>query len=565
MSKSGNRTETDSSAKSSGRGSVKQSRRAVVLSALATGAVAGCLSGGSGQNAAETPTPYPTFSATPTDTPTPTATPEPEPLEGPFPESQKEIAQYREQRLADHYEKHDDPSPEDATRISSLQELNEYAKEDRVHVKMEPGTYEITPDNFANIIEPAGRAGSTFLDFSGEHSYWDLRDVTIETETRVLGQITEALPSGHTSIEEVRLSARDSILRGLEYENIHNDDWSVEEYTAESARVFNIQGAQNLIHDVSITSRGSWPYGYSSMLGKGGPSLAPIRKKGCIAGGGYKNLHVGMEGHCRTFGHALGFLDIRNLEFIDCVIEGEIRNTNEIYEEESGRAHEILKENDFKPVGGDSKIPRGVMISLVEGGMRTYGDTAVAKILNTTYEATRGIGLACTSGRTEVYIAGSRFRNNSRRNLNAAPNTTIRNCEAGFRYGPGLLLGAWCNHIRNVDAEVTLLPSETPASVRKQVYSVKGGDAPNPWPFVAAGISGTGHDVVLKQEAEDLGKPDAPIVVGFQKFAQEPARDITLTNRTDQPVILRESAENCTVKSRTPVEDRGSNNDVQPI
>jgi hypothetical protein len=71
--------------------------------------------------------------------------------------------------------------------------------------------------------------------------------------------------------------------------------------------------------------------------------------------------------------------------------------------------------------------------------------------------------------------------------------------------------------------------------------------------------------VVLKQDADDLGKPDAPIVVGYQKFAQEPARDITLTNRTDQPVILRESAENCTVTSRSPVEDRGSNNDVQPL
>jgi hypothetical protein len=71
--------------------------------------------------------------------------------------------------------------------------------------------------------------------------------------------------------------------------------------------------------------------------------------------------------------------------------------------------------------------------------------------------------------------------------------------------------------------------------------------------------------VVLKQDADDLGKPDAPVVVGYQKFAQEPARDITLTNRTDQPVILRESAQNCTVKSRSPVDDRGSNNDVQSL
>jgi hypothetical protein len=90
-------------------------------------------------------------------------------------------------------------------------------------------------------------------------------------------------------------------------------------------------------------------------------------------------------------------------------------------------------------------------------------------------------------------------------------------------------------------------------------------EASNPWSFVAAGVSGEGHEVVLKQEAENLRKPEAPIGVGVQKFAEKPPRDITLINRTVQPVILHDSAKNSTVKSKTPVEDRGKNNVISRL
>ena len=495
------------------------------------------------------------------------------------PETAEEIAEYKKMRLAQHYEKHGNPQPEDAIRIDSIRELSTYAEKDNVHVKMEPGTYRITTDNAPDLSGwvqgPHGHKRAMLLHFSGDNSYWDLRDVTIETETRVMGQFDAArgtgpyahLPEGIHTMDEVYLTGKDSILRGMDYENVHNDEWSVEESTAESMRVFNIEGERNLIHNVSITSRTSWPYGYSSWLGKGGPSYARIRKKGCIAGGGYKNLHVGMEAHARSYGHALGFRSIRNLEFIDCVIDGEIRNTNEIYEEKSGRAYELLKENDFKKAGQDFRLPRNTMISCQEGCFRTYGNNAVLKILGCRISGTRsGTGLAGTGNHTRIYIAGSGFRHFEHKGITPAPNTTIRTCAAGFRYSPAVMIGRYGHtSIKNVDAEVTLLPSETPDSVKQQMYSYQELPNANPWPFVAASISGKGHRVVLKQDAEDLGKPNAPIVVGFQKFAEEPARDITLINYTDQPVILRESAKNCIVKSKAPVEDRGKNNEVSRL
>jgi hypothetical protein len=571
MPEPGNREEGAVSADNDGGKKQTRSRRSVVLSALATGAVAGCITGGSNPtpNPTLTPTASPEATATPqaTETSERTQTPLQTPeasleLEPPFPETDQEIAQYREQRLAEHYEKHGNPQKDEPTRISSIQELAEYAREDDVHVKMEPGTYEITPDNYADIIDtmvgPRGARRATLLHFSGRNSYWDLRDVKIKTETLVIGQFNEALSKSTDTIDEVMLTARDSILRGLDYENVHNEDWSVGQSTAGSNRSFNIWGARNLIQDVSITSRTSYPYGYSSLLGKGAGSVVNIRKKGCIAGGGLKNTHVGMEAHARSFGHALGFLDFRDLEFIDCIVEGEIRSTNDILAETSGPMYE----NDFKMQDREYDIPSGVMISYQEDAFRSYGDLAVGKILGCTVNGTR-TGTALTGG--EVYIAGLTTKNTPRRGITGGSNFTIRNSSADFKYSPGLLIGSWNKHIQNVDAEVTLLPSQTDESITKQFYSYSKLPAANPWPFVAAGIAGEGHDVVLKPGAEDLGKPEAPVVVGTNKFAEDSAQNVTLVNRTNQPVILRSDAENCTVESRSPVDDRGSNNDVQRL
>jgi hypothetical protein len=428
---------------------------------------------------------------------------------------------------------------------------------------MEPGTYEITPDNFADIIDPVGSGGSRFFHFSGEHSYWDLRGVKINTETRVLGQITEALPNGHNAIEEVRLAASDSILRGLDYENVPSENFNIEESPLRGSTAFHIDGVRNLIHDVTITSRGSYPYGYSSILGKGGGGPVELIKKSCIAGGGYKNLHVGMVARPRSFGHALGFVDLRNLEFIDCVIDGEDpRNTNEIYEETSGPAYE----NDFKNKAGNP-ISKGVMISYHEGAFRTYGDFAQAKLLNVEVSGTRpGTGFGAAPEGDGVHIAGSTFRDCTRRGVEAPPESTIVNCAADFKYGPALRIGHWGGPQYDIDAEVTLLPSETDDDVKRQAYAASETTDGYPWPWIAAGVTGTNNRAEIKAAADDLGKPEAPIVVGQYKLADGmPAKNCTVVNRTAQPVVLRESSQNCTVKSKGPVRDRGSNNDVQSL
>jgi hypothetical protein len=208
------------------------------------------------------------------------------------------------------------------------------------------------------------------------------------------------------------------------------------------------------------------------------------------------------------------------------------------------------------------------MVSYVEDAFRTYGEDAVLKILGCTVNGARsGTAFGCSSGTAEAHIAGSSFENCPRKGIHASNNTTIRNTAADFKYSPAVNIGAWCiGSSQNVDASVTLLPSATDDSITKQFYSFSKLPEANQWPFVAAQIAGTGHEVELKAGADDLGKPDAPILMGKSKWTSDMgAKDITLVNRTDQPVILRSNSRNCTVTSKGPVDDRGSNNDVQSL
>ena len=176
------------------------------------------------------------------------------------PEPAEEIAEYRDMRLRQHYEKHGNPQPEDAIRIDSLSELVEYAKKDGVHVKMEPGTYEITVDNFADFISyhtgPRGQRRAAMLHFSGSNSYYDLRGVKITAETKIRGVYPGIvdIDDNRPPMEEIYITGTDIIIRGLDYENVKSEDWHPKDAPGSSMRTLNIEGARNLIQDVSRTT-----------------------------------------------------------------------------------------------------------------------------------------------------------------------------------------------------------------------------------------------------------------------------------------------------------------------
>jgi hypothetical protein len=564
--------------------SVTRSRRAVLLSALASGALAGCLSGSGGDQPTTTPTPYPT------DTPTPSLAEqnpdralrpefdtEPPRLDPAYPETQSEIAAARETIVSQYYEQIGNPRTDEPTRVSSLQELNDALGQDDVHVKMEPGNYHITLDNYTDVLSQFNAVrknadpnvgGDTWpdpvnlLNFAGNRSYYDLRDVTITYETRLLNAHAEplGLDPGATGLEVMLVTGDQSIVRGLNLQPVHKpEEWDEPTYPSRSARTLNLWGPRRtMLQDVSVRSKGSKPYGYGRILGKGGNALTGLNKHSAVAWGGKDNCIVGCEVQSGSYGHGQMVSPYRFV-FIDHTVSGELRRSDDMLEETDGPLAELDYETKY------GTLEPGVMISLQEGGMRTYNVVQEeSKLLNVTIEKFDGaMGLA--NSKVGWFFSHCSTLKNAGLGLSPPQKSNALNCEADVRYGPALALGgkyAADGDPTDVEVDLEILPSPT-TGIEQQYH---GFTRMSDRKYQGAYIAGDGHDITLRQTADDL-QLDAPrpLLLGSWGLSAGGATNVTLENRTDLPVILLESTRNCAVRTDTAVENRGSNNTVERL
>src|SRR6056297_3039992 len=70
----------------------------------------------------------------------------------PYPETPQEIAVYKDALIEDYLQRAGNPEKTEAVHIDSLTELLEYSAKSNVHVRMEPGIYKVTLDNFTKFI-----------------------------------------------------------------------------------------------------------------------------------------------------------------------------------------------------------------------------------------------------------------------------------------------------------------------------------------------------------------------------------------------------------------------------
>jgi hypothetical protein len=559
-----------------------------MLSVFGTGALAGCLSGSGGDRSTTTPTPDPTDTPTPTETPWDAKNPdraawpefdgEPPRLDPAYPETQSEIAAARETIVSQYYEQIGNPRTDEPTRVSSLQELNDALGQDDVHVKMEPGTYHITLDNYTDVLSQFNAVrknadpnvgGDTWpdpvnlLNVAGNRSYYDLRDVTITYETRLLNAYAEplGLDPGAQGVEVVLVTGDQSIVRGLNVEPVHKPEaWDEPTHPSRSARTLNLWGPRRtMLQDVTVRSKGSRPYGYGRLLGKGGTALTAINKHSAVAWGGKDNCIVGCEVQSGSYGH-LQMVSPYRFVFIDYAASGELRRSDDMLEETSGP----LAELDYETKNG-KKLEPGIMISLQEGGMRSYHTIQEeSKLLNVTIDkADSAMGL--DNSNVGWFFSHCSTLKNARSGFGPPQTSRAVNCQADVRYGPALALGG--KYTKNgdptdVEIDLEILPSPT-MGIEQQYPGFTGMGKRK---FQGAQIAGDGHDITLRQPADDL-QLDAPrpLMLGSWGLSKGGASNVTLENRTDLSVILLESTRNCTIHTDTTVEDRGSNNTVERL
>ncbi|MFO7776526.1 MAG: hypothetical protein R6W89_12085 [Candidatus Hydrogenedentota bacterium] len=406
-------------------------------------------------------------------------------------------------------------------RISSLEELAEYASQDGNTVTMEPGEYPLIDYiPLESIPERREEEDWHFLEFSGSGNVFDLTDVTIEVDTELRNELD---PPIHNP--EFVVSGSDNTLKGLTITNIGDG-------TSRGGNVLSVHGDDNTLRGVTLRVRGSFPYGYGDLLGKGGGSLVGLRKHSGLQITGNNTRVIGCEIYMRSFGHGFYIQDgATNTYFEDCYVEGEMRSTDDMLAETSGPAHEV----DFASVArnreGENKILPGYKKCLAEDGFRTYSGVEDVTFINCAAKHMRAGFELRHSG--PIRIEDSKTIGHER-GFWVGTDAVIEASRGDAKYGPLLFLEG-----EGSSVELELMPEDSEMNVH-----------------ALATIHGSDHEVSIGPWEGKEREEATPIKLGFSQpgggqgmapIGERAAHNIALTNATSMPIIIGEQASGCEV------------------
>ncbi|WP_339884903.1 right-handed parallel beta-helix repeat-containing protein [Polaribacter vadi] len=441
--------------------------------------------------------------------------------------------------------------------VNSLSELLPYLEKDNVDVKLAPGIYSITVADVAKGLykQELNIKSKThiLLLFKGNNSTYDFTGVTINIETKVHQAY------GNNQVHELQIIGNHNVLKNLTMV----DNGSV--YDAPNRRATNIvmDGAHNRIEGFHVTTKGSFPYGYGDAFGKGGNTVIKHQKhSACLIRGESNHLKNSTFIH-KSYGHCIFMQGANNPLIEGCVVEGEVRKTDDMLAEKgTGSPADKV---DFLTVWGYT-LPAGYMLSTGEAGIRAYngGETIIdgktynrgtsnPTVLNCTIKYMRtGVTLAHATGK--IYVEGC-VAIGCENGFSLGTGNAV-NCSADCTYGP--VYASTYENDKNYNADITILPASHP------YYNGSGN---------VAYIGGSGHHITFRGTDEAI-KEGLKIKVGgdknnirllngnlpnqndFKGFSFE------LNNFTNYPVYLSEKSSGIKVESKGKVIDLGSSNHV---
>ena len=431
--------------------------------------------------------------------------------------------------------------------VSSLKELLPYLSQNRVKLTMKPGTYTVT-----GKATKAGEFGvqsfqedsRTIFLITGSNSSYDFTGVTIQIETSVCQSL------GKNKIHILQILGNRNLVKNLTLTDVGSVD------DAPSYRAANVvmDGANNRIEGLKLTTIGSFPYGYGELFGKGGGPVIKHRKKSSILVRGDFNVLKSCDVFHRSFGHGIFMQGAVDPTISQCRVVGEMRSTDDVLAERDTVAAKV----NFMSTWG-YKVPPGYIFSLGEAGIRAYeaGVTYVdGKTLARSTVNPKAINCTIKNMRSGVMLHQAKGRKLIKGCTVIGCSTSysigsgdISDCEADIQFGPVFVLG---ENNRGVNAEITLLPFKgEPGNTSGQV----------------AIIAGQGHRIFFKGKLKNP-KPAYTIQVGGdsrrmgdlagdEKYA---AVGVKISNETGYPVLLERATKDCAVKSRGKITDKGRNN-----
>jgi hypothetical protein len=444
--------------------------------------------------------------------------------------------------------------------IDSLKELAEYAQQDNVSVRLTPGVYGLKDPSMGQELDlphykddqlVGDFPAAALLLFSGHNSSYDLTGAEIQLDTK----LHQAF--GNRKLYEVLVTGDNNLIEGLALKDVGNHAPS------HSAIMLTVMGDNNTIRNADLFIRGSYPYGYGHLLGKGGGSIVPGRKHSSLLVAGKNTKLIGCKVVTRAFGHGIVMQGAVDTLIMDCYVEGETRTTDDMLAETSGPAFET----GFKSMYPPGKIVPGQIKCLAEDGIRTYSygslvgrNTERVTVVNCTVKNMRA-GVAIGSERGPSRIIGTTVVGAQERAYTLGSGGTILDCKGDAVYGP--LLAFSDARVRDCIIDLKLIGTTSKYEVKRLLE-----------------INGSGHHITLRNYNGKRRSIATPIVFGESDYAdiylfRDPdvdpgkfcgAKNCTLINETGMPIIFSEWSENNAVTTDGKIlKDKGEGNRiVQP-
>ncbi|MDW5290193.1 hypothetical protein [Formosa sp. PL04] len=429
--------------------------------------------------------------------------------------------------------------------VDNLKDFSTYLSKDNVVVKLKPGNYKIDDTQLSQTLMLKKMEGkkelsdypiASLLNFSGNNSRYILNDVIINIDAK----LHTAFNNRH--IFEIFISGNNNTIEGLE---VH-DSAHLDEAPTSGAIMMHVMGNGNTILNNKLYIKGSYPYGYGHLLGKGANPIVKPKKHSSLLVSGQDTKLIGCKVITRGFGHGIVMQGAVNTYIKDCYVEGEMRSTDTMLAETSGPAFNTGFKSDYPP----GEILANEIKSLSEDGVRSYPygylvgrKTENITVINTTVKNMRsGFDLSAHIGVT--LIDGCTALGCQEKGYSVSKNAVIKNSKGDAKFGP--LLSFHGNKTENCNVELELINTVSEYPVKR-----------------LAEINGTGHNITIKTYENLKRSQVAPIVFGesfwsdVHKYRQPNASpkafsgayNITLINETGMPIEFKELSADCTVWS----------------
>ncbi|SMP40243.1 autotransporter-associated beta strand repeat-containing protein [Neorhodopirellula lusitana] len=416
-----------------------------------------------------------------------------------------------------------------------------------------PGEYWISGDH----IENPTSSEPTFLELGGENNTYVLTGTSINLDTRKLDGFGRAL--GHDSgIEVVKISGSGNTINGLDltgHDLAMDTDPGAQRYADWAAVFVQMTGSNNTVDDVHVLTRGSSPYGYGDVFGKGarqnpqgwdpGPA---VDENGDPVGNG-----VGLPWHSHNKTSAFQVIDTVDAVINDMHLEsktyghgffvqGTATNTTltnstvtgELFSSNDTIATDLYQAYGFTSHG--NVLPADMMISGNEDGVRMYSGPSGFTVQNVVVNNMRtGFSVALGRGTINLDNVEAYGTENA---FNFKSNTTITNAKGDITHGP--LIHTPYDNGKNSSIDVELV-----------------GGIPEGVDWSVAYINGDNMDVTITSDLPAGALPEDSLVRFGQVFfdnwrdSKNPTgpedgdshfESSTFINNTNQMVVLGDDA-----------------------